>query len=136
MLRCLGEQADCGAWKKEIVTERRWQHGTPNPVGTDILVTSKYSKRPSSTCLLYQSHPCVPRKEVLTWARFSMGLSLAIREKFPFKHHHIIVAIQTDKNKQSLVWRGCRENALTYVAGGKENRHSPLEDGLVASLKY
>ena len=136
MLRCLGEQADCGAWKKEIVTERRWQHGTPNPVGTDILVTSKYSKRPSGTCLHYQSHPCVPRKEVLTWARFSMWVVTSNQGKIPIQTPPYHCSYSTDKNKQSLVWRGCRENALTYAAGGKENRHSPLENGLVASLKY
>ena len=75
-------------------------------------------------------------KELLTWARFSSGLSLAIREKFPFKYHHLIVAIQTDKNKQSLVWGGCGGNALIYAAGGNENRLNPLEDGLVVSIKY
>lgn len=114
---CPREQAYRSAWKKEKTTAAWWAL-TP-------LSLANMASGPSAHAYCTRALPAYRERNCLLGQDFHCGLSLAIREKFPFKYHHLIVAIQTDKNKQSLVWRGRGENALRYTAGGNENRHNP-----------
>lgn len=96
---------------EERAIKRWWQHGTPNTVGTGTLFTINMARSPSAHSYCIRTTPVYKESDCLLGQDFQCALSIAIREKSPFKYLHIIVVIQTDKNKQSLVlekmWGKC-----------------------------
>ena len=78
-------------------------YGTPSPVGIGPVVTINMAGGSSAHSYYTRTIPVYKDSGCLLGQDFQCGLSIVIREKFPLKQQHNIAAIQTDKNKQSLV---------------------------------
>ena len=102
-VQCLRGQIYSCAWKKKIAIKRLWQYGTPSPVGIGTVVTINMAGDPSAHSYYTRTIPVYKDSGSLLGQDFQCGLSIVIREKFPLTQQHNIAAIQTDKNKQSLV---------------------------------